>query len=52
MNNPYSHIKLWINYSGRKDFPFVVCTAVKALGFFKNRNDAQKYCATDAQAFA
>jgi hypothetical protein len=51
MTNPYSHVKLWINDSGRKGFPFVVCTATRCLGYFKNRNDAERYCATDGQAF-
>lgn len=49
----YSHIKFIILDSGRKAFPFAVATTSgRCLAYFKNRNDAQKYCMTDAQAFA
>ena len=41
----YSHIKMFINATGRKDFPFVVIScAGYALGYFKNRNVAANYC--------
>ena len=51
--NQYAHIKFIILDSGRKFFPFAVATTSgRCLAYFKNRNDAQKYCMTDAQAFA
>lgn len=51
--NQYANIKLVINVSGNKRFPFVVYLASGAgvLGYFKNSDDAAKYCATDGQAF-
>jgi hypothetical protein len=50
--NQYAHIKIIINDSGRKSFPFIVSTVSgRALGYFKNVRDAEAYCKTDAQAF-
>lgn len=49
--NKFSHIKAFVNVSGRKDFKFVAMTCSgKCLGYFKNSNEAQKYLATDGQA--
>lgn len=49
--NQFARIKIFINDSGRRAFPFVVMTCSgTALGYFKNRRDAETYCSTDAQA--
>lgn len=53
MANPYAHIKLYIMVTGKKQWPWVVMsTKGFALGYFKNSKDADRYCATDGQAFA
>ena len=53
MDNPYSHIKLYVMISGQKKWPWVVMSVKgRALGYFKNSKDAARYCETDGQAFA
>ncbi len=50
MANQFAHLKLIILDSGKRGFPFAVSTCSgRCLGYFKNRRDAQKYCAGDAQ---
>ena len=42
--NQFAHLKYFLNYSGRKDFPFIAITASGiALGYFKHTRDAAAY---------